>query len=73
MKKILIFFVRVYQRIPGPWHNSCRHNPSCSNYMIEALEERGLEVDHSSIWKKFYENGIFEDIERLVKQNLVRV
>lgn len=41
MKKILIFLIRLYQKIPGPWHNSCRHNPSCSNYMIEAIEIHG--------------------------------
>ncbi len=41
MKKVLIFLIRIYQRIPGPWHNSCRHKPSCSNYMIEAIEKHG--------------------------------
>ena len=41
MKKFLIFLVRMYQRIPGFWHDSCRHTPSCSNYMIEAIEKHG--------------------------------
>lgn len=42
MKKILIFLIRIYQAIPGPWHDSCRHTPTCSNYMIEAIEVHGV-------------------------------
>lgn len=41
MKNILIFFIKVYQKIPGPWHNKCRHIPTCSNYAIEAIEIHG--------------------------------
>lgn len=41
MKKILIFFIKIYQHIPGPWHNSCRHIPTCSNYAIEAINTHG--------------------------------
>ncbi len=41
MKYIFIFFIKVYQLIPGPWHNSCRHIPTCSNYSIEAFEKHG--------------------------------
>lgn len=41
MKKILVFFVKIYQKIPGPWHKQCRHIPTCSNYMIEAIETHG--------------------------------
>ena len=41
MRKILIGIIRIYQKIPGPWHNACRHYPTCSNYAIEALEEYG--------------------------------
>jgi len=42
MKKIMIWFIRLYQKIPGPWHIQCRHIPTCSNYAIEALEEYGV-------------------------------
>lgn len=41
MRKILIFFIRLYQKIPGPWHNKCRHIPTCSNYAIDAINEYG--------------------------------
>jgi putative membrane protein insertion efficiency factor len=41
MKKILIKIIRIYQSIPGPWHQSCRHIPTCSNYAIEAIDTYG--------------------------------
>ena len=41
MKKVLIGMIKVYQKIPGPWHNYCRHIPTCSNYAIESINEFG--------------------------------
>ena len=41
MKYFLIKLIRLYQIIPGSWHNSCRFYPSCSNYSIEAIERYG--------------------------------
>lgn len=41
MKKILISLIKLYQKIPGNFHNSCRHIPTCSNYGIEAINEYG--------------------------------
>lgn len=41
MKYVLIKIIKLYQKIPGPWHNSCRHIPTCSNYAIEAIEVHG--------------------------------
>lgn len=41
MKHILIFFIKIYQKIPGPWHSKCRHIPTCSNYGIEAINKYG--------------------------------
>lgn len=38
--------------------------------MLQALNELGLNIDHSEAWKFFYENGIFEDVERLIKDNI---
>lgn len=41
MKRILISVIRLYQKIPGPWHSACRHIPTCSNYAIEAIDTYG--------------------------------
>ena len=41
MREILIGIIKVYQMIPGPWHDMCRHVPSCSNYGIEAIKIHG--------------------------------
>ena len=42
MKKIIIKIIKLYQKIPGPWHSACRHVPTCSNYAIEAIETYGF-------------------------------
>lgn len=42
MKKILIKLIRLYQKIPGPWHKACKFWPTCSNYAIDALEIHGI-------------------------------
>ena len=57
MKHILIFFIKIYQKIPGPWHASCKHIPTCSNYAIEALNT------HGSI------KGLYLSIKRILKCN----
>ncbi len=41
MKNILIKLIRIYQSIPGDFHNHCRFYPTCSNYAIEAINEYG--------------------------------
>lgn len=42
MKKILIGLVRIYQRLISPLKPpSCRFRPTCSNYMIIAIEKHG--------------------------------
>ncbi len=39
----LIASVRVYQAIISPYFpNACRYNPTCSQYMIEAIQEWGI-------------------------------
>ncbi len=41
MKKLLIWIIRLYQKVPGNFHNYCRHYPTCSNYAIDAINEYG--------------------------------
>ena len=41
MKKILIYFIKLYQKIPGPWHNHCRYTPTCSDYIIISITKYG--------------------------------
>ncbi|AND78573.1 membrane protein insertion efficiency factor YidD [Streptococcus pantholopis] len=43
VKKVLISLVRLYQAYLSPlFPPSCRYQPTCSNYMIEAIEKHGL-------------------------------
>ncbi|MBO0460705.1 MULTISPECIES: membrane protein insertion efficiency factor YidD [Enterococcus] len=42
MKKVLIYLVRGYQRFISPaFPPSCRYYPTCSNYMIQAIQVHG--------------------------------
>lgn len=41
MKRIFIKIIKIYQSIPGNFHNYCRHIPTCSNYAIDAINEYG--------------------------------
>ncbi|AEI50083.1 membrane protein insertion efficiency factor YidD [Runella slithyformis] len=42
MKTILIFIVRAYQAALSPYlPNSCRYTPTCSHYMIQAVQKHG--------------------------------
>ncbi|HBR54250.1 MAG TPA: membrane protein insertion efficiency factor YidD [Flavobacteriaceae bacterium] len=47
MKKVLtfpfIFLIRVYQRAISPiFPSTCRYQPTCSHYGVEALQKHGL-------------------------------
>lgn len=41
MKKILIFLITLYQKIPFRSHSSCPFLPTCSDYAKEAIEKHG--------------------------------
>ncbi|MFO0795629.1 MAG: membrane protein insertion efficiency factor YidD [Candidatus Brocadiaceae bacterium] len=43
MRFIIVKLVKVYQFILSPLLlPSCRYNPSCSQYMIDAVEKKGI-------------------------------
>ena len=42
MKKLSLFLIGLYQKIPGVWHFNCRFYPTCSNYAKEAITEYGF-------------------------------
>ena len=41
IKNMLIGMINLYQKIPGPWHAYCRHIPTCSEYMKQAIKTHG--------------------------------
>ena len=41
MKHVLIFLIKLYQKIPLSSHNACKYIPTCSNYGIEAINTYG--------------------------------
>jgi putative membrane protein insertion efficiency factor len=46
---LLIAVVRLYQITLSPWvGRSCRYYPTCSNYMIEAVQKYGF---WRGLWK----------------------
>lgn len=55
MKYGIIFIIRCYQIVPFASHKLCRFYPTCSNYMIEAIENFGVK------------NGIKMGLKRLKK------
>lgn len=43
LKGVFIFPIRVYQAVISPLlGQNCRHEPTCSNYTIEAIQEWGV-------------------------------
>ena len=43
MVRFAIFSIRLYQRFVSPLLGStCRFSPTCSHYMIEAIQRHGL-------------------------------
>ena len=44
--------IRLYQKIPGEFHNNCNFTPTCSNYAIEAIERFGsIKGSYLAFWR----------------------
>ncbi|MFH1230145.1 MAG: membrane protein insertion efficiency factor YidD [Planctomycetota bacterium] len=53
---ILIMLVRCYQRVISPLYPPvCRFQPTCSEYLIQAIDKKGIVI------------GIFYGIKRLLR------
>ena len=47
LKAVIILLIKIYQKAVSPWTPaSCRYNPTCSSYSIDAFQKHGL-------WKGF--------------------
>ncbi|PDH48677.1 MAG: membrane protein insertion efficiency factor YidD [Bacteroidetes bacterium MED-G21] len=47
LKAGVILLIKIYQKVVSPWTPaSCRYNPTCSSYSIDAFQKHGL-------WKGF--------------------
>ena len=42
VKKILIYLIKQYKKIPFRAHNHCKYIPTCSNYAISVLNDFGV-------------------------------
>lgn len=42
MNNLIIKLIRLYQKFPIKTHNLCRYTPTCSEYMIIAIQKYGL-------------------------------
>ena len=43
MKGAVLLILRGYKRFVSPWlPPACRFEPTCSEYMVEAIEKKGL-------------------------------
>ena len=47
LKAVVILLIKIYKKVVSPWTPaSCRYNPTCSSYSIDAFQKHGL-------WKGF--------------------
>lgn len=42
MRHLIVFLIRCYQIIPFESHKMCRFTPTCSEYMIDSINEYGF-------------------------------
>ncbi len=43
MKAVILWILRAYKRYISPWlPTACRFEPTCSEYMYQAIEKKGV-------------------------------
>ncbi|HOV21488.1 MAG TPA: membrane protein insertion efficiency factor YidD [bacterium] len=72
MRKILIFFIRIYQTIISPFlGRNCRFYPNCSEFTIQAIEKcgwKGILIGIKRILRcNAFNEGGYDPIERWIK------
>ncbi len=56
MKSMLLWMIKLYRHLLSPFFPmSCRFNPTCSEYAIEAIEKHGIVI------------GLFLTLRRLLR------
>lgn len=73
LKKVCIYLIRAYQVTPFHGHSMCRFTPTCSEYMIEAIEKfgvtRGIKLGIKRILKCHPKGGYGYDPVRSESKN----
>ena len=76
MKHVMIWLIRLYQKIISPIKRPCcRFTPTCSAYAIEAFQKRGFFVGFGlTVWRilrcnPFSKGGYDPVPERKVRKN----
>ncbi len=59
MKTLLIQIIKLYQKIPGNFHNHCNYIPTCSNYGIQAIDTYGAFIGSFLTLKRIFKCNPF--------------
>ena len=59
MKTLLIQIIKLYQKIPGNFHNHCNYIPTCSNYGIQAIDTYGAFIGSLLTLKRIFKCNPF--------------
>jgi len=62
LRRLIVASVRFYQRVLSPLKPvpTCRYQPTCSQYALEAIERRGLVVGLiKALWRVLRCNPLF--------------
>ena len=73
MKKILIGFIKLYQKVISPLTPpSCRFYPTCSHYGIEAVEKHGALKGYGLRFAEFQNAIHFMKVDLILYRRMIR-